>query len=154
MNENIVAIAKGYDRVDGRNAYKSEIKRLTMGEPYLENNKNMQIAVQLWKEGESGELEISAELPIHQVIDLMIFLSRTMLYFREAYRLPLLYNKDNPAIERLGVQGGVMPIEICTENQDIDNDIRRFSQTLSDLGELTGERLRILCRILKEMECF
>lgn len=154
MNENIVIAANGYDRIDGRNACKSEIKRLTIGEPSIESNKNMQIALQLWKEGADGELEVHTELPIHQVIDLMIFLSRTMLYFREAYRMPLLYNKDNPLIERLGVQGSVMSVEVCTENKNIDDDIRKFSQALSDLGELTGERLRVLCRILEEMECY
>lgn len=33
----------------------------------------MQIAAQLWKENKDGELEISMELPIHQIFDLMIF---------------------------------------------------------------------------------
>lgn len=65
----------------------------------------MQIAAQLWKENEQKELEISMELPIHQIFDLMIFLSRTLLYFKEAYRFPLLYDPENPTIERIGVQG-------------------------------------------------
>lgn len=152
MNKDIVMIADQYDRIDGRNAYKSDIKRLTLGAPTLEINKNMQIAVQIWKQAADGELEISTELPIHQVLDLMIFLSRTLLYFREAYRLPLLYDPEKPAVERIGVQGGVMPIAVYTENPNIDQDIQKFSQALSDLGELNGERLRILSRIFEEME--
>lgn len=84
----------------------------------------------------------------------MLFLSRTMLYFREAYRYPLLYEPDNPVIERIGVQGGVMPVNICIDNPDIDNDIKKFSQALSDLGELTGERMRTLSHIFEEMECY
>ncbi|WP_434509848.1 DUF6530 family protein [Desulfitobacterium sp. AusDCA] len=152
MNKDIVMIADQYDRIDGKNAYQSDIKRLTLGTPTLEINKNMQIAAQIWKETANGELKISTELPIHQVLDLMIFLSRTLLYFREAYRLPLLYDPAKPAVERIGVQGGVMPIAVCTENPNINKDIQKFSQALSNLGELTGERLRVLSQIFEEME--
>mgnify|MGYP000190539206 CR=1 FL=1 len=83
MNEKIVLTAQGYDRVDGRNAYQSTVKKLTLGAPVNEENKKMQIAAQLWKENKDGELAISMELPIHQIFDLMIFLSRTLLYFKE-----------------------------------------------------------------------
>lgn len=154
MNEKIVLTAQGYDRVDGRNAYQSTVKKLTLGTPVNEENKKMQIAAQLWKENKDGELEISMELPIHQIFDLMIFLSRTLLYFKEAYRFPLLYNPDNPTVERIGVQGGVLPVEICVDNPNINEDIQTFSQSLSDLGELTGERLRTLTHIIEELELY
>jgi hypothetical protein len=154
VNKEIVIVSEGYDRIDGRNAYHSDIKRLTLGMPIMEKNKNMQIAMQIWKEKEDGALSIAMELPIHQIMDFMLFLSRTMLYFREAYRYPLLYNSDNPVIERIGVQGAVMPVNICIDNPDIDNDIKKFSQALSDLGELTGERMRTLSHIFEEMECY
>ena len=154
MNEKIVLTAKGYDRVDGRNAYQSAVKKLTLGAPVNEENKKMQIAAQLWKENKDGELEISMELPIHQIFDLMIFLSRTLLYFKEAYRFPLLYNPDNPTVERIGVQGSVLPVEICVDNPNINEDIQTFSQSLSDLGELTGERLRTLTHIIEELELY
>ena len=152
MNKDIVMIADQYDRIDGKNADKSNIKRLTLGTPTLEINKNMKIAVQIWEETANGELELTTELPIHQVLDLMIFLSRTLLYFGEAYRLPLLYDPENPTVERIGVQGGVLPVVVCTENPNINEDIQKFSQALNDLGELTGERLRVLSRIFEEME--
>lgn len=154
MNEKIVVTAKGYDRLDGRNAYHSDIKRMTLGAPALKENQAMQIAAQLWTAQEDGTLKMSAELPIHQVFDLMIVLSRTLLYFKEAYRLPLLYDPDNPTIERIGLQGEALPVSICTENPNINKDIQDFSQALNDLGELTGERLRTLTRILKELECY
>ena len=154
MNEKIVLTAQGYDRVDGRNAYQSTVKKLTLGAPVNEENKKMQIEAQLWKENKDGELEISMELPIHQIFDLMIFLSRTLLYFKEAYRFPLLYNPDNPTVERIGVQGGVLPVEICVDNPNINEDIQTFSQSLSDLGELTGERLRTLTHIIEELELY
>ena len=154
MNEKIVLTAQGYDRVDGRNAYQSTVKKLTLGAPVNEENKKMQIAAELWKENKDGELAISMELPIHQIFDLMIFLSRTLLYFKEAYRFPLLYNPDNPTVERIGVQGGVLPVEICVDNPNINEDIQTFSQSLSDLGELTGERLRTLTHIIEELELY
>ena len=154
MNEKIVVAATNYDRLDGRNAYYSDLKRMTLGAPALKENQAMQIAAQLWTAQEDGTLKMSAELPIHQVFDLMIVLSRSLLYFKEAYRLPLLYDPDNPTIERIGLQGEALPVTICTENPNINKDIQDFSQALNDLGELTGERLRTLTRILKELECY
>lgn len=154
MNEKIVVAANGYDRLDGRNAYHSDLKRMTLGAPALKENQAMQIAAQLWTAQEDGTLKMSAELPIHQIFDLMIVLSRTLLYFKEAYRLPLLYDPNNLTIERIGLQGEALPVSICTENPNINKDIQDFSQALNDLGELTGERLRTLTRILKELECY
>lgn len=154
MNEKIVIESNGYDRIDGRNAYQSDIKRLTLGSPVLEENKKMQIAAQLWKADKDGELILAEELPIHQIFDLMILLSRTLLYFKEAYRLPLLYDTEKPTVERIGLQGGVLPVEICTDNENINEDIREFAQSLNDLGELTGERQRTLIRILNELELY
>ena len=154
MNEKVVIVSNDYDRVDGRNAYQSDIKRLTLGAPMLEENKKMQIAAQIWKIDKDGELILSQELPIHQVFDLIILLSRTLLYFKEAYRLPLLYDPEKPTVERIGVQGGVLPVEICIDNQNINEDIKAFAQSLNDLGELIGERGRVLSRILEDLECF
>lgn len=154
MNENTVMVSKGYDRIDGRNAYKSDINRLTLGAPILEENKKMQIAAQIWKIDKDDKLVLEHELPIHQVFDLIIFLSRTLLYFKDAYRLPLLYDPDKPTIDRIGVQGGILPVEICIENKNINDDIKSFAQNLNDLGEIIGERQRVLTRILEELECY
>ena len=151
MNEKTVMISNGYDYVDGRNAYQSDIKRLTLGAPTLEENKKMQIAAQIWKINKDEELVLEQELPIHQVFDLIIFLSRTLLYFKEAYRLPLLYDPKKPTVERIGVQGDVLPVEVCIDNQNINEDIIAFAQSLNDLGEIIGERQRILSRILEEL---
>lgn len=151
MNEKTVIIAEGYNRIDGRDAYRSAVKRLTLGAPIKEHNQNTPIAAQIWREVE-GELVLDTELPIHQVFDLMILLGRSLLHFKEAYRLPLLYDPQKPIIERVGVQGGAMPIAVNTDNPSIDADIKAFSQALSNMGELTGERLRVLTRILEEME--
>ena len=154
MNEKVVMVSNDYDRIDGRNAYQSDIKRLTLGAPMLEENKKMQIAAQIWKNDKDGELILAQELPIHQIFDLMIFLSRTLLYFKDAYRLPLLYDPEKPLVERVGLQGDVLPIEVCVDNQNINEDIKAFAQSLNDLGELSGERERVLNRILEELELY
>ena len=154
MNEKVVMVSNDYDRIDGRNTYQSDIKRLTLGAPMLEENKKMQIAAQIWKNDKDGELILAQELPIHQIFDLMIFLSRTLLYFKDAYRLPLLYDPEKPLVERVGLQGDVLPIEVCVDNQNINEDIKAFAQSLNDLGELIGERKRVLNRILEELELY
>ena len=41
MNEKVVIVSNDYDRIDGRNAYQSDIKRLTLGAPMLEENKEI-----------------------------------------------------------------------------------------------------------------
>lgn len=73
MKEKTVMVSNGYDRIDGRNAYQSDIKRLTLGAPMLEENKKMQIAAQIWKLDKGGELILAQELPVHQIFDLIIF---------------------------------------------------------------------------------
>ena len=154
MNEKVVIVSNDYDRIDGRNAYQSDIKRLTLGAPMLEENKEMQIVAQIWKIDKDGELVLAQEQPIHQVFDMIILLSRTLLYFKEAYRLPLLYDPEKPSVDRIGLQGGVLPVEVCTDNENINKDIKAFAQSLNDLGEIIGERQRVLSRILEELECY
>lgn len=154
MNEKTVMVSNDYDRIDGRSAYHSDIKRLTLGMPILEENRKMQIAAQIWKLDKDGKLILAQELPLHQVFDLTILLTRTLLYFKEAYRLPLLYDPEKPTVERIGLQGDALPVEICIGNQNINEDIKDFAQSLNDLGELVGERQRVLSRILEELECY
>jgi hypothetical protein len=44
-----------------------------------------------------------------------------------------------------------MTLAVCTTNDKINEDIKLFTQALSDDDELIGERLLTLSRILKEM---
>ena len=60
-------------------------------------------------------------------------------------------NPQNPVIDRVGLQGDAMTVEVCTDNERIREDMKLFSQALSDDDERNGERLRPLSRILKEM---
>ena len=52
----------------------------------------------------------------------------------------------------LGLQGDAMTVAVCTDNEKINEDIKLFSQALSNDDELLlGERLRTLSRILEKM---
>ena len=56
-----------------------------------------------------------------------------------------------PRIDRVGLQGDAMDIEVCTENPMLEEDIRLFYNVLGEDGELLGERFSVLARLLREM---
>ncbi len=146
-----VIVSENYGNVDGRNAYKSDAKGLSLGLAQWNDRGKVDISAKVWRyTGEKWSRQ-SEELPLHRVLDLSILICRTMMYFREAYRYDKLYDMDNTQIDRVGLQGDAMTVEICTDNEKIDEDIKLFNQVLSDDGEIIGERLRTLSRLLKEM---
>ena len=64
------------------------------------------------------------------MLDLAILVCETELYFKEAYRHEHLYDEENPVINRVGLQGDAMTVEVCTENEQIKEDIQLFSKHL------------------------
>jgi hypothetical protein len=109
------------------------------------------ISAKVWRyTGEKWSRQ-SEELPLHRVLDLAILVLRALLHFKEAYRYEKLYDTENTVIDRVGMQGDAMTVEVCTDNEKIDEDIKLFNQALSDDGEIIGERLVILARLLNEM---
>ena len=90
-------------------------------------------------------------MPLHRVLDLAILVCRSLQHFREAYRYEKLYDPEKPVIDRVGLQGDAMTLAVCTDNENIDEDIILFREALSKDDELIGERLCILARILQEM---
>lgn len=151
MNKNIVVTADEYDRIDGKYAGDSDIKRLTLGQMTQKDNKTQDMVATIWKQVDNQSLEALTELPVHQVLDMTILLCKALAYFQEAYRFPLLYNPSNPLIERIGLQGGAMPVSICMDNPNLNKDIQDFLQSINNSGECIGERLRVLTSILEEM---
>lgn len=146
-----VIVSENYENIDGRNAYDSDSKGLSLGLAQWNDRGKVDISAKVWRyTGEKWSRQ-SEELPLHRVLDLAILVCRTQLHFREAYRYKELYDTKNPIIDRVGLQGDAMTISVCTDNEKIDEDIKLFSQALSNDGELIGERLRNLSRILKEM---
>jgi hypothetical protein len=146
-----VIVSENYENVDGRYVRNSDAKGLSLGLAQWNDRGKVDISAKVWRyTGEKWSRQ-SEELPIHRVLDLAILVSRSMLHFREAYRYEHLYDPENPIIDRVGLQGDAMTVAVCTDNEKIHEDIKLFSQALSQDDELIGERLRTLSRILKDM---
>ncbi|THF76350.1 DUF6530 family protein [Cohnella fermenti] len=146
-----VIVAEDYERIDGRLAGQTDTKGLSLGLAQWNDRGKVDISAKVWRyTGEKWSRQ-SEELPLHRVLDLSILICRTLEHFRESYRFDNHYDPANPRIDRIGLQGDAMTVEVCTDNEKIGEDIKLFNQALSDDGELIGERLRTLSRLLKEM---
>jgi len=146
-----VIVSENYENVDGRYAYKSDAKGLSLGLAQWNDRGKVDISAKVWRyTGEKWSRQ-SEELPLHRVLDLAILVCRAKLHFKDAYRYEKLYDTENPVIDRVGLQGDAMTVAVCTDNDKIDEDIKLFNQALSDDDEIIGERLRTLSRLLNEM---
>jgi hypothetical protein len=146
-----VIVSENYENVDGRYAYDTDAKGLSLGLAQWNDRGKVDISAKVWRyTGEKWSRQ-SEELPLHRVLDLAILVCRTRQHFQDAYRFEKLYDTKNPVIDRVGLQGDAMTVAVCTDNEKIDEDIKLFRQALSDDDELIGERLSTLSRILKEM---
>lgn len=146
-----VIAAEDYENIDGRQAYQSDAKGLSLGLAQWNDRGKVDISAKVWRHTGGKWSRQSEELPLHRVLDLAILVCRASLYFQDAYRREKLYDPENPVIDRVGLQGDAMTVAVCTDNVMIDEDIKLFNRVLSEDGELIGERLRVLSRVLKEM---
>ena len=146
-----VIVCENYANVDGKYAYNSDAKGLSLGLAQWNDRGKLDISAKVWRHTGGKWSRQSEELPLHRVLDLSILILRAQLYFQDAYRYEKLYDPENPRIDRVGLQGDAMTVEVCTDNERIDEDIRLFNQALGEQGEMLGERLRVLARLLKEM---
>lgn len=146
-----VIVAENYENVDGRDAYNSDTKGLSLGLAQWNDRGKVDISAKVWRHTGEKWSRQSEELPLHRVLDLAIFICRAKQHFQEAYKYEALYDKEKPTIDRIGIQGDAMTVAVCTDNEKIDEDMKLFSQALSNDDELLGERLSVLSRILKEM---
>lgn len=146
-----VIVSDNYENVDGRYAYKTDAKGLSLGLAQWNDRGKVDISAKVWRyTGEKWSRQ-SEELPLHRVLDLAILVCRSKQHFMEAYRYEKLYDAEKPVLDRIGLQGDAMTVAVCTENEKIDEDIKLFREVLDGDDELIGERLRTLSRILKEM---
>ncbi|WP_025115424.1 DUF6530 family protein [Lysinibacillus fusiformis] len=146
-----VIVAENYANIDGRSAYQTDAQGLSLGLAQWNDRGKVDISAKVWRHTGGKWSRQSEELPLHRVLDLAILVCEAQLHFKEAYRFEHLYDEENPVIKRVGLQGDAMTVEVCTENEQINEDIQLFQQALNNDGELIGERLRTLSRILKEM---
>ncbi|WNC16067.1 DUF6530 family protein [Brevibacillus brevis] len=146
-----VIVSDNYEKVDGRNANHTDAKGLSLGLAQWNDRGKVDISAKVWRHTGEKWSRQSEELPLHRVLDLAILVCRAKLHFREAYRYENLYDEEKPMIDRVGLQGDAMTVAVCTDNENINEDIRLFNQALSNDDEMISERLRVLSRILKEM---
>lgn len=146
-----VIVAENYDHVDGRNAYESDAKGLSLGLAQWNDRGNVDISAKVWRyTGEKWSRQ-SEELPMHRVLDLAILICQAKEYFKEAYRFPQMYDKHHPGIGKVGLQGDGMDIEVCVDNPMIDGDIRLFADTFARDDEMIAERLHMLSDLLHDL---
>lgn len=146
-----VIVSENYENVDGRYAYKTDAKGISLGLAQWNDRGKVDISAKVWRyTGEKWSRQ-SEELPLHRVIDLAIFICRAKQHFAEAYRYEKLYDPENPVIDRVALQGDAMTVSICTDNPLIDEDIKMFQQILANDDELIAERLHRLSAILKQL---
>lgn len=146
-----VIVSENYEQVDGRYAGDTDAKGLSLGLAQWNDRGKVDISAKVWRHTGDKWSRQSEEPPMHRVLDLAILICRSSLYFQEAYRFPKMYDPESPMIDRVGLQGDAMSVSVCADNPMIDNDIKLFAQALSDDGEMIGERLSVLSRLLKEM---
>ena len=147
-----VVVAEDYERIDGRSAYDSDAKGLSLGLALWNDRGRVDISAKVWRYTGEKWSRPSEVLPLHRVLDLAILACRAQLYFQEeAYRFPKGYDPEHPQIDRVGLQGDAMTVEVCRRNGHIDEDVQLFQQALARDGELLGERMAVLARILGEL---
>ncbi|MCK9526402.1 MAG: DUF6530 family protein [Limnochordia bacterium] len=146
-----VIVSEDYGNVDGRQAYESDAKGLSLGLAQWNERGKVDISAKVWRHTGERWSRQSEELPLHRVLDLAILICRSKEHFDTAYRFENLYDSTNPIIDRVGLQGDAMTVAVCTDNEMIDEDMRLFRQVLADDGELIGERLHTLARLLRGM---
>lgn len=140
-----VLIAKGYQKIDGRQAQEAPEKVLTLG---LSPDKEELLGNVLQNKGEQWETLDSQSFT--RILDMAIFLAQGNLYFQDAYRHEKFYNPKDPQVEIIGLQGDRMTVEVDTDNPTIDDDILAFHDLMQKDGEILGQRFRTLKRLLDE----
>jgi hypothetical protein len=146
-----VIISENYENVDGRNAYKSDAKGLSLGLAQWNDRGKVDISAKVWRHTGGKWSRQSEELPLHRVLDLALFVCRAKQHFKEAYRNDAPFDADNPVIDRVGLQGDAMTIRFAVENEMLTEDIALFERVLSENDELLSERLIQLASVLRDM---
>ncbi len=146
-----VVVVENYENIDGRYAYASNAKGLSIGMAQWNERGTLDMSAKVWRMSEGKWSRLSEELPVHRVLDLAILYCRTKQYFAESYRFPKHYDPENMRIDRIGLQGDAMTVEICAENEHIDEDVELMLNAMAKDDELVSERLFLLGGLLQEM---
>lgn len=147
-----VIAVEDYEAIDEHRFPGTDAKGLSLGLAQWNDRGKLDISAKVWRHTGGKWSRQSEELPLHRVLDLAILTCRAQLYLREdAYQYPKGYDPEHPLIDRVGLQGDAMSVTVCTENDHIDEDLALFRDALARDGELLGERLAVLGRLVKEL---
>jgi len=144
-----VVVVEDYKNIDGRDAYKSDVHGLSLGLAQWNDRGKVDISAKVWRYTGQKWSRQSEELPIHRILDLAILICKSKQYFGEVYKRNSLYDENDVKVDRVGLQGDAMTIELCKDNKMIEEDIQLFYDRLSEDDEIISERLRTLAGALK-----
>jgi hypothetical protein len=141
-----VIVVEDYDRIDGRSAYASEAKGLSLGLAQWNDRGRVDISAKVWRfTGEKWSRQ-SEELPPHRVLDLAILIAAAKLHYAAQRK-----TGEDGAMANLPMQGDAMRLSLCQDNDQIQSDERLLRDALGRDDELISERLNTLRRLLEEM---
>ena len=146
-----VVIIDNYGDVDGRWACDTDARGISLGLAQWNERGRVDASLKVWRNSGDRWSRLSEELPIHRVIDLCILYCSAKQYFDHPRHFPMYYDKKNPLVERIGIQGEDMNVSICTSNDNIDEDVELLLNSISRDEGMISERLRILGAELKEL---
>ena len=146
-----VIVAENYENIDGRSAYRSDAKGLSLGLAQWNDRGKVDISAKVWRyTGEKWSRQ-SEELPLHRVLDLALLIVSAKQYLAEAYRRTPSYDKTQPIFERIALQGDAMTAAICVDNPLLEEDLKLFQEVLQENDEMLSERLHRLSNMLYEL---
>ena len=145
-----VIVCENYENIDGRTAYDSEARGLSVGLAQWNDRGRVDVSAKVWRHTGGKWSRQSEELPLHRVLDLAILIARTRIHFQDAYRYPKLFDEDQPQLDRIGLQGDAMTVSICTDNPHIEEDLQLVQQAFNTDDELLSERLHVLADLLAQ----
>lgn len=149
-----VIVVENYKNVDGKyiDDPNSNAEGLSLGLAQWMDRGKIDISAKVWRYTNHKWSRQSEEIPLHRVLDMAILICSAYEFVKEkSYRYPEKYDPNHPVIDRIGLNGDAMNIEVCTDNPEISGDLTLFADALNSDGENLGERLAVLARLLKDM---
>ncbi len=138
-----VVVVEAYERVDGRSAYDSEARGLSLGLAQWNDRGNVDISAKVWRyTGEKWSRQ-SEELPLHRVLDLAILIAQAKRHYASEASVA-----GGDVVAQVPLQGELMTISLCRDNEKFATDEKLLRDALGRDDELLSERLRALYDVL------
>jgi len=147
-----VIVSEDYDRIDGRFAHNSDAKGLSLGLAQWNERGKVDISAKVWRHTGGKWSRQSEELPLHRVLDLAILIARSRKIFLERYHKNVQDYPNYPSLDRIGLQGDAMNVQVCVDNEFIEDDLDLFEATLAKDDEIISERLNVLGGLIKDLQ--